>query len=42
VATGQVTQKAPANFPTETTISYRADLAAMDPNYVKGLNGLDK
>jgi hypothetical protein len=32
----------PANFPTETTVSYRADLAALDPNYTKGLNGLDK
>jgi len=42
VATGAVTQKVPANFPTETTVSYRADLAALDPNYTKGLNGLDK
>jgi hypothetical protein len=42
VATGNVTQKVPANFPTETTVSYRADLAALDPGYVKGLNPLDK
>jgi uncharacterized protein len=42
VATGAVTQKVPANFPTETTVSYRADLAAMDPGFVKGLNPLDK
>ena len=42
VATGAVTQKVPANFPTETTVSYRADLAALDPGYSKGLNPLDK
>jgi len=41
-ATGEVTQKVPTNFPTADSVSYRADLAAMDPNYVKGLNGLDK
>jgi hypothetical protein len=23
------------------TVSYRADIAAMDPNYKKGLNALD-
>jgi uncharacterized protein len=40
-ATGKVTQKVPANFPTATTVSYRADLAAMDPLYKNGLNGLD-
>ncbi len=40
-ATGKVTQKVPANFPTATSVSYRADIAAMDPNYKKGLNGLD-
>jgi type 1 glutamine amidotransferase len=32
-ATGKVTQKVPANFPTAETVSYRADLAAMDPAY---------
>ncbi|MCE7038945.1 ThuA domain-containing protein [Dyadobacter sp. CY312] len=31
VATGKVTQKVPANFPTATTVSYRADIAAMNP-----------
>lgn len=41
-ATGQVTQKVPANFPTADSVSYRSDIAAMDPGYVKGLNGLDK
>jgi type 1 glutamine amidotransferase len=41
-ATGAVTQRVPATFPTDKTVSYRADLAAMDPNFKKGLNGLDK
>ena len=41
-ATGAVTQKVPANFPTANTVSYRNDVAAMDPGYQKGLNGLDK
>ncbi|HKB11013.1 MAG TPA: ThuA domain-containing protein [Vicinamibacterales bacterium] len=40
-ATGAVTQKVPASFPTADTVSYRADLAAMDPQYKKGLNPLD-
>jgi len=40
-ATGKVTQKVPQTFPTADTVSYRADIAAMDPNYPKGLNGLD-
>ncbi len=40
-ATGKVTQKIPATFPTATTVSYRADLAAMDPKFVKGLNPID-
>lgn len=40
-ATGQVTQKVPASFPTATTVSYRADLAAMDRNYGKGLDVFD-
>jgi type 1 glutamine amidotransferase len=40
-ATGKVTQAVPASFPTATTVSYRADLAAMDPNAKKGLNAFD-
>ena len=40
-ATGAVTQKLPATFPTAKTVSYRADLAAMDPRYTHGLNPLD-
>ena len=35
-ATGKVTQKPPAGFPTAETISYRADIAAMDPTIAKG------
>ena len=41
VATGKVTQKLPAAFPTANTVCYRSDIAALDPNYKKGLNGLD-
>jgi type 1 glutamine amidotransferase len=40
-ATGKVSQKLPAGLPTATTVSYRADLAAMDPNYPKGMGPLD-
>ncbi len=40
-ATSKVTQKVPANFPAANTVSYRTDIAALDPNYKRGLNGLD-
>jgi uncharacterized protein len=40
-ATGKVTQKVPASFPTAQTVSYRSDLAAMDPDYRDGLDNLD-
>lgn len=40
-ATGKVTQKTPASFPTANSVSYRTDLAAMDPGYKGGLNPLD-
>lgn len=40
-ATGKVTQKIPATFPTANTVSYRVDIAAMDPGFKNGLNGLD-
>lgn len=40
-ASGAVTQPVPRAFPTADTVSYRTDLAAMDPAYVKGLNPLD-
>ena len=36
-ATGKVTQRVPANFPAADSVSYRTDLAAMDPNYKNGL-----
>ena len=32
-ATGKVTQKIPAGFPTAETVSFRVDIAAMDPGY---------
>jgi type 1 glutamine amidotransferase len=35
-ATGNVTQKVPANFPTANTVSYRPDIAEMDPEFRKG------
>jgi len=40
-ATGRVTQKVPASFPTANSVSYRTDIAQMDPGYVRGLNPLD-
>ena len=36
VATGRVTQKVPATFPTAKTVSYRADIAQMDPAFLNG------
>ena len=36
-ATGRVTQKVPAKFPTADIVSYRADLAAMDPVVAGGV-----
>jgi hypothetical protein len=32
-ATGKVTQKVPANFPTATTVSYRVDIGAMNAGW---------
>jgi type 1 glutamine amidotransferase len=40
-ATGAVTQKVPAAFPNAVTVSYRSDIAAMDPGFKNGLNPLD-
>ena len=40
-ATGNVTQKVPSDFPTANSVTYRSDLAAMDPAYKRGLNPLD-
>jgi type 1 glutamine amidotransferase len=39
-ATGQVTQTVPMTFPTANSVSYRADLAAMDPSFRNGLDPL--
>lgn len=36
VATGRVTQKVPADFPTVRTVSYRVDIAEMDPAFLHG------
>jgi uncharacterized protein len=41
-ASGTISQKAPSTFPSDTVVAYRADLAAMDPRYQNGLNGLDQ
>jgi uncharacterized protein len=35
-ATGRVTQKVPANFPTADSVSLRVDIAAMDPAFLNG------
>jgi hypothetical protein len=37
-ATGKVTQKVPGTFPGADTVSYRTDIAAMDPAYSRGLD----
>jgi type 1 glutamine amidotransferase len=41
-ATGAVSQKVPASFPTANAVSYRADIAAMDPGFRNGLDPLDR
>ena len=41
-ATGAVTQKVPSAFPAANAVSYRADLAAMDPGFRNGLDPLDR
>ena len=35
-ATGKVTQKVPSSFPTANTVSFRADIAALDPAFKNG------
>ena len=35
-ATGKVTQKVPPGFPTADTVSFRVDIAEMDPAFTKG------
>ncbi len=39
-ATGRVTQNVPANFPTANTVSFRADIASMDPAFLNGASPL--
>jgi type 1 glutamine amidotransferase len=39
-ATGKVTQKVPADFPTAQSVSYRPNIAAFDPSFKNGLNAL--
>jgi type 1 glutamine amidotransferase len=39
-ATGRVTQKVTANFPTANTVSFRADIASMDPAFLNGASPL--
>ncbi|MGA7340845.1 MAG: ThuA domain-containing protein [Terracidiphilus sp.] len=41
-ATGTVTQKAPADFPTARTVSYRVDIAEMDPGFLNGASKIVK
>ncbi len=35
-ATGKVTQKVPAHFPGVASVSYRVDIASMDPGFLSG------
>ncbi len=39
-ATGRVTQKVPSNFPTEDSVSYRVDIASMDPAFLNGASAI--
>jgi type 1 glutamine amidotransferase len=41
-ATGRVTQKVPATFPTASTVSYRVDIAQMDPAFLNGASPVVK
>ena len=36
IATGRVTQKVPADFPTAGSVSFRVDIAKMDPAFLNG------
>lgn len=42
VATGKVTQKVPPSFPTAKTVSYRVDIAEMDPGFLNGASEIVK
>jgi uncharacterized protein len=39
-ATGKVTQKIPANFPSADSVSYRVDILSMDPAFLNGASPL--
>ena len=39
-ATGRVTQKVPVSFPTANTVSYRVDIASMDPAFLNGASSI--
>ena len=39
-ASGKVTQKVPANFPTAKTVSYRVDIEEMDPAFLNGASSV--
>jgi uncharacterized protein len=41
-ATARVTQKVPATFPTKETVSYRVDIAEMDPAFLNGASPVDQ
>jgi uncharacterized protein len=41
-ATGRVTQRVPMDFPTAKTVSYRVDIAEMDPGYLHGASEIVK
>lgn len=41
-ATGKVTQKVPATFPTANTVSYRTDIAQIDPAFLDGASPVVK
>ena len=40
-ATGRVTQKVPPTFPTAKTVSYRVDIAEMDPGFLQGATPIE-
>ena len=40
-ATGRVTQRVPATFPSANTVSYRVDIAEMDPAFLHGVARVD-
>jgi uncharacterized protein len=41
-ATGKVTQKVPTAFPTAKTVSYRVDIAEMDPAFLNGASPVER